>query len=185
MLWLDEDFTAPPKPLTWEEKAQQLEDELAQARRELTDVRKDLAAKVGGARPARLAAAAAAAARGCLPRAFCSSPQPDPTRPQTVQLSRRDEAATQEKAAELAASAFEEKNRQLQELSAMLNRLELQLQQKVGRRAAAQLSRRGPGSSGTPCRPGTRRLHAQPACWATCMAGMPPTLARAGPVPAH
>jgi hypothetical protein len=50
-----------------------------------------------------------------------------------VQLSRRDEAAAQEKAAELAASASEEKNRQLQELSAMLNRLELQLQQKVGR----------------------------------------------------
>jgi hypothetical protein len=54
---------------------------------------------------------------------------------QTIQLSRRDEAVAQEKAAELAASAFEEKNRQLQELSAMLNRLEMSLAQKVGTQA--------------------------------------------------
>lgn len=58
---------------------------------------------------------------------------------QTIQLSRRDEAVAQEKAAELAASAFEEKNRQLQELSAMLNRLEMSLAQKVGRQAPPAL----------------------------------------------
>ena len=30
MLWMDEDFTAPAKPLTWEEKAAQAEEELQQ-----------------------------------------------------------------------------------------------------------------------------------------------------------
>ena len=68
-----------------------------------------------------------------LPRHPLPPPCPPPL--QTVQLSRRDEAATQEKAAELAASAFEEKNRQLQELSAMLNRMEMALAQKVERRS--------------------------------------------------
>jgi hypothetical protein len=69
MLWMDEDFTAPLKPLTWEEKAQQAEDELAQAKRELTEVRKDLAAKVGGG-----------PAAGALPplRSTQGGPQPTP-----------------------------------------------------------------------------------------------------------
>ncbi len=47
MLWMDEDFTAPAKPKTPEERAAELEQELQQARRELADVRKELAAKVG------------------------------------------------------------------------------------------------------------------------------------------
>lgn len=47
MLWMDEDFTAPEKPKTPEERAAELEKELQQARKELADVRKDLAAKVG------------------------------------------------------------------------------------------------------------------------------------------
>jgi hypothetical protein len=53
MLWMDEDFTAPEKPKTPEERAAEMEKELQQARKELADVRKDLAAKVGRITTAR------------------------------------------------------------------------------------------------------------------------------------
>lgn len=100
MLWLEDDADddivpaqAPEQGRAAEVLVQQLESELQATKRELTEVRKELAAK-------------------------------------TVQLSRKDQSAVQEKAAEIVATVTTEKDRQLQHLAGQITQLELNLSQK-------------------------------------------------------